>query len=213
MRHLHVRIKDYLLANTNSIIRVLILSDVCYIAGAGLLGPIFSLFVIDFIQGGGAEVAGIAIAVYLVTKSLAQIPVGMIVDRVRGDVDDFWFMFGGLFVASLVPISYLFISTPLQLYAAEFVLGLALAVNFPPYMALFTKYVDENREATAWSIYFTISDFASAGTAALGGLLATVVGFHAVIIGITCLGLIGTFSMLSIRHHLRPVPVKADVNA
>lgn len=203
MRSIHAHIRDYFLGNTNNVIRFLIIGDVVYYAGTGLLGPIFSIFIEDFIQGGGVEVAGIAAAVYLFTKSIAQIPIGAFVDKIRGDYDDFWFMFGGLLIASLVPLSYLFISTPLELYAAQFVLGIALAFNFPSFMALFTKYLNDNKEATAWSIYFTAYDFATAGAAALGGVLAVTLGFHAVIIGVSVLGVLGAFALFPIRKHLR----------
>lgn len=196
-------IRDYLLLTSHHpVIRFLILGDVAYYAGAGLLGPIFALFIEDFVVGGSAEVAGIAAAVYLITKSIAQIPAGALVDKICGDRDDFWFMFGGLVVASLVPISYLFITTPLELYLAQFVLGLALAFNFPSFMALFTKYLADNKEATAWSVYFTTTDLALAAAAALGGYLATTVGFEAVIIALSAVGCMGALLLLPIRGHL-----------
>jgi MFS family permease len=197
-------IRDYLLlANLDPVIRFLIIGDVIYYAGAGLLGPIFALFVADFVGGPSAEVAGIAAAVYLLTKSIAQIPAGILVDKICGDKDDFWFMFGGLVVASLMPLCYLFVSTPIQLYLVQFVLGLALAFNFPSFMALFTKYLTDNKEATAWSMYFTLTDLAMAGAAALGGYLAVTLGFEAVIIAVSSIGFVGALLLLPIRKHLR----------
>ena len=63
---------EYLLDHLNPVIRWLIIGDVLYYAGVGLLGPIFALFIVDFIEGGNIEVAGIAIAIYLITKSVFQ---------------------------------------------------------------------------------------------------------------------------------------------
>ncbi len=195
--------RNFFLSHTSPVIRFLILGDVVFYAAIGILGPIFALFVVGFIEGGSAEVAGIAIAVYLVTKSLAQIPAAYIVDKVCGDRDDFWFMFGGLMAASVAHLLLLFVRTPMELYAVEFLIGLALAFNFPSFYALFTKYIPDNREATSWSIYYTVLDLASAGAAALGGFLATVVGFEAVILAVAGFGFVGGILLLPIRSRLK----------
>ncbi len=191
------------LLRANPVIKFLIFGDVVFFSAAGLLGPIFSLFVVDFIEGGSAEVAGIAIAIYLITKSIAQIPAAAIIDRICGDRDDFWFIFGSLIFASFIPLSFLFISTPIELYAAQFLLGLAYAFQFPSFMALFTKYIPDTKEATMWGIYFTMLDLVSAATAAIGGYLATTLGFPTVVIATTCFEFIGAFLFLPIRKHIR----------
>lgn len=194
---------DHFFTGMNPVIRFLIAGDVIYYAGAGLLGPIFAIFVEDFVVGGGPAVAGTAAAIYLITKSIAQIPAGALVDKICGDRDDFWFMFGGLLAASLVPLSYLFITTPGELYIAQFILGIALAFNFPSFMALFTKYIADNKEATVWSMYFTLADLAMAVAAAVGGYIATAFGFDIVIIAVSSIGVVGTLALLPIRSRLR----------
>lgn len=200
-----ISISDFLLTRTSPVVRFLILGDILFYLATGLLGPIFALFVVDFIHGGSAEVAGIAMAVFLITRSVAQIPAGHIVDTVCGDRDDFWFMFCGFIVASLAPLMYLFITEPIELYVVQFIYGLALAFNFPTFYSLFTKYIPESKEASAWSIYQTFIDLASAIAAALGGILATTIGFHAVIVGVTVVGFLGAISVLPIRKHLRNI--------
>jgi MFS family permease len=196
-------LRDFLLEHTNPIIRFLILADVVFFGAVGLLTPIFSIFVIEYIKGGTPAVAGIAIAVYLVTRSIFQVPAARIMDSICGDRDDFWFMFGGLLVSSLVPLAYFFISTPYALYAVQFVYGLALAFYYPSFYGLFTKYIPQNKEATAWSIYQTFIDLSSAATAAGGGILATLAGFGPVLLGVAALGTLGTIALLPIRGHLR----------
>jgi MFS family permease len=198
-------LKDFLLENTSHVIRLLIIGDVLFFSAVGLLGPIFALFVEGNIatSGNTAEVVGIATAIFLITRSIGQIPAARIVDKICGDRDDFWFMFWGLVVASIAPLLYLFISTPLELYGVQFISGLALAFNFPSFYGLFTKYIPQSREATAWSIYQTFIDLASAVTAAVGGYIATAFGFHIVIMGVTTIGLIGALALFPVRKHLR----------
>ena len=86
-----IPIHDLLLLKMNPVIRFLILADVVFYTGAGLLGPIFAIFITDFIVGGTPAVAGIAIAVYALTKSVAQLPAAAIIDKICGDKDDFSF--------------------------------------------------------------------------------------------------------------------------
>lgn len=194
---------EYLLDHLNPVIRWLIIGDVLYYAGVGLLGPIFALFIVDFIEGGSIEVAGIAIAIYLITKSVFQIPAAMIIDKICGDKDDFWFMFFSLLVAAIVPLTYLFVSSPLELYLAQFILGVALAFNFPSFLALFTKYISQSKEATTWSVYYTLLDLFSAIAAAVGAIMATMFGFVPVIIAVSAIGIVGAFILLPMQHYLR----------
>lgn len=209
MKHLQL-FRGFFLQHTNPVIRFLILGDVMFYSAAGLLGPIFAIFVLDFIPGATIAVAGTATAIALVTRSIGQIPAARFIDRIRGDVDDFWFMFGGLAVASLLPLFYLVISTPLQLYLVQFAYGLALAFNWPSFYGLFTKYIPLEREATAWSIYQTFVDLGGAAAAATGGILAQYVGFDTVIVGVSTLGLAGALALIPIKKHLRAyAPVKA----
>ncbi len=198
-----ISFKDYLLKSVSPVIRFLIIGDVIYYAGVGLLGPIFALFVVDTIQGGSAEVAGIAIAIYLLTKSIMQIPAGYIIDKICGERDDFWFMFIGLLAASIIQFFYIFVSTPMELFILQFLLGIALAFNFPSFMALFTRHISEKREATLWSIYYTLFDLASSGAAAIGGILAVIFGFKVIIVIGSIIGIIGALSLLPIRDHIR----------
>lgn len=64
------KINHYFLKDINPVIRFLILSDTILIGAAGLLGPIFALFIEQFIDGGNEAVAGIAAGIYLFSRSV-----------------------------------------------------------------------------------------------------------------------------------------------
>lgn len=198
-----VPLSDLFLLKMNPLLRFFIMADVVAYAGAGMLAPIFALFIDGFIEGGSAEVAGVAAAIFLFTKSAAQIPAAAIIDKICGERDDFWVLFIGMIVASLVPLSYLFISTPLELYITQFVLGLSLAATFPSFMALFTRHMEPGREATVWGVYYMLIDFSAAAAGAIGGVVAATVGFEAVILGVTAIGLMGALLYLPAEIHLR----------
>jgi len=195
-------VRHYFLKDINPVVRFLILSDTVFVGSAGLLGPIFALFIEDFIVGGNAAVAGVAAGVYLLSRSVLQIPIAHLLDRVRGERDDFWFLVGFTLVASLVPLSYLWISTPFELYMTQFVLGLFSAFTFPSYMAIFTRHIDKGKEGTEWGIYYTLTDISGALLAMVGGYVAASVGFPLLIILVVVSSLCGSLLLLPIRPYI-----------
>ena len=198
----------YFLKDMNPVIRLLIISDTVFIGAAGLLGPIFALFIEDFIQGGNAAVAGLAAGIFLFTKSVFQIPIAHMIDKIRGEKDDFWLMFICTFIISLLPLFYLVINTPLQLYLIQLILGLFTAFTFPTYMAIFTRHIDKEKEGTEWGVYFTLTDLTSAALASIGGFLATTQGFPTLIFTVVILSTIGSLILWPIKPYIKPAPRK-----
>ncbi|MCK5027723.1 MAG: hypothetical protein KAS07_04860, partial [Candidatus Pacebacteria bacterium] len=82
----------FALRQINPVIKFLTVADILIIGGFGLISPIFAIFVLGSIKGGNIEVAGTAVALYLLAKSVVQIPTASIVDRIKGEIDDFWLL-------------------------------------------------------------------------------------------------------------------------
>jgi len=80
----------------NKIVKYLILSDIAFFTGWGLVSPIFPIFVLDRIQGGTALVVGTATAIYWIVKALLEFPVGTLLDKHAGEKDDYFFLVSGL---------------------------------------------------------------------------------------------------------------------
>jgi len=203
MRAKNERLKFTFLHNINPVVRFLIISDTIFMGGMGLLGPIFALYINDFIIGGNEAVAGVAAAIYLFTKSGLQVPVAYMIDRIKGETDDFWVVFLFTVIISIMPIAYLFIDTPLELYIVQFIIGILTAFTFPSFMALFTRHIDKKKEGTEWGAYYSMTDLTSAGFAAVGGYLAMSQGFNVLIIVVVIVSLSGALLLWPIRSHLK----------
>lgn len=203
MKQRSAKLQHYFLKDINPVIRLLIISDTVLVGAAGLLGPIFALFIEDFIQGGNAAVAGLAASIYLFTKSVFQIPIAHFIDRIRGERDDFWLMFIFTIIIAFIPLLYLIITTPFQLYIVQFILGLFTAFTFPTYMAIFTRHIDKEKEGTEWGIYFTLTDLTSAALAAVGGYIATTQGFPVLIIAVVVVSFIGAMLLWPIKPYIK----------
>ncbi|HNP75408.1 MAG TPA: MFS transporter [bacterium] len=194
--------RNRFLINVNPVIRWLTISDFIIIGSSGLLSPIFAVFITDYLPHSNVQVAGIAITIFLLTKSLAQIPLATIIDRIKGERDDFWILFWGSMVMSLIPIFYIFVQNIAQLYFIQAINGLVTAATFPAYMAIFHRHLDPGKEGTELGVYYTLTDVASAATGAIGGSLAYYIGFKWVFIAVSILSLVGTLALLMIRNRM-----------
>jgi DHA1 family quinolone resistance protein-like MFS transporter len=188
----------------NTVIRWLIISDIVCLSAAALFSPIFALFVQESIVAVDATVVvGTATAIFLLVQSIAQVPLAQLIDKIRGERDDYAIMFWGMIFTSLIPLLYLVIHTPVQLYVVQAVYGLGTAATFPSFLAIFTRHVDHHNEGTEWGVYYTMTGIASAATAAIGGQLATIVGFNGVIEVFVVASVLGSLLLLPIKHYVR----------
>ncbi|MCA9353998.1 MAG: MFS transporter [Candidatus Kaiserbacteria bacterium] len=184
------------LREINPVIRLFIVSDFFIIGGLGLITPIFALFITDFIQGATIETVGVATAVYLVTRSVGQLPIGILIDRWKGQKDDMIILLIATFGFAIIALLYSMIDTVLELYAVQFIFGLLSAASYPTWYAVFTRSIDEGKEGFEWSAYQTIADFSAAITAAVGSYIAAVFSFDAVFYVMASFSVIGAASLV-----------------
>ena len=187
----------------NKIIRTLILSDIFIISGFGLVSPILAVFFTEQIQGGDVKVAGLASTVYLITKSLLILPVGRFIDRKKGEKDDFYAMVLGSTLTSFVPFSYLFISSPAQVYLVQMLYGLGEALSYPSWLAIFTRHVGSKKTGFTWGLYYTMTDVFGAITAGVGGAIASHLGFRPLFMVVGTMSLVGSSVLLLFYKELR----------
>jgi len=188
----------------NRVIRVLITSDFLLQSGWGLIGPIFAIFIIEKVPGGSLVTVGLIVATYWFVKSIIQPFISHSLDTVKGERDDFKFMFRGLVVANLIPLGYLFITQIWQIFLLEAIRGLAMACVVPTWSAIFTRHIDKGWEAFSWSIESTSIGLAAGLSAAFGGIIAAFLGFKAVFVLVAAFGLTSAFTLLLIRNQVFP---------
>jgi len=193
-----------MLKSINKVIKILIASDIFLQSGWGLIGPIFAIFLTKQIQGGDLKMVGFIAATYWVTKSIVQPLIAHRLDREHGEKDDFIFLVAGMYVANLVPLGYVFSFLPWHIFTLEFIRGLAMACVVPTWAAIFTRHIDKGREAFSWSLESTGIGFAAAAAGAIGGILASILGFRVVFVLLSLFGLISSSILLLIRNQIFP---------
>ncbi len=189
----------------NKIVKILIISDISFWTGWGLLTPVFAIFIIDKIQGGTALVVGIASAFFLIVKSILRIPIGKALDGKVSEKDDYLVMVLGTFIASLVSFGYIFSSLPWHIYLLEAIHGAGLALALAGWMAIFSRHIEKGKESTQWGWNETTLGLGMGVAGALGGFFVTKFGFNLVFSLVGVLGLIGAFLLFGLRNEIKGV--------
>lgn len=190
----------------NRIIKYLILSDLIFYMGWGLLTPIFAIFIIERINGGTPLVVGIATSIYWIVISILRIPFGVFLDKKTGERDDYAFMVSGLFLGAIVPFGYLYCTWPWQLYFLQAVYALGMAMSLAGWSAIFTRKIDKGREATEWSLSATGYSLGTGIAGVVGGYTVGQFGFNPVFMAVGILGLIGVALLLLVRQDIMKIP-------
>jgi MFS family permease len=186
----------------NRVIKTLIASDFLLQAGWGLSGPIFAIFLTKQIQGGDIKMVGFVAMTYWIVKSIIQPFIAHQLDKNHGERDDFLFLILGMYVSNLIPLGYIFSSQPWHIFSLEAIRALAMACVIPTWAGIFTRHIDKGREAFSWSMESTGLGFAAGIAGAIGGVLASTLGFKAVFVLVSIFGLLSSSALLLIRHQI-----------
>jgi len=188
----------------NKVVKLLILSDIALLGGLGFIAPIFAIFLTDRIEGGSVEVAGFAAAIYLIVKSIFVIPFGKYLDRNHGEKDDLWFVVISTLLVSFVVFGYIFSKYTWHIYSLQALYGIAMAMNVPSYTAIFTRHIDQDKEAFDWSVRSCLTGIGAGLAGALGGIVANYFGFNILFMGIGTLIFFSSFLPFLIKKDIFP---------
>jgi len=181
----------------NRTIKLLLLSDVFVTTGFGLIAPIFAIFVKENIVGGTIFTAGIATTLFLLVKGVLQLPFSRYVDAHDNKVR--WLMVGTL-LGTVVPLFYLFSTSIYHIYIAQALYGLAAALAYPTWLALWSTNLDKKHEGYEWSLYSTFTGLGAALTAAVGSAIAEFIGFQYTFALVAILTFVGGLVLLGLER-------------
>jgi len=187
----------------NRIVFFLIKADFWFFSALGLVAPVFAVFLTDQLKDGSIEVAGFAVAIYWIVKSIFEIPIAKFLDKHKGERDDLMFLVAGYLIVALIHFGYTQATLSWHIYILEFFYALAMALAMPGWSAIFTRHIDKGREGFDWSIEHVVYSVGTGITGALSGILVTNYGFNTIFI---IAGIIATIGALT------PLLVYKDVN-
>lgn len=186
----------------DKVIKILIISDVLIVSAFTIFGPVFAIFVNKQIIGASIKTVGFAIAIYWIVRTFVQLPIAKFLDRRSGERDDFIALVFGSILFSVIPILYIFIKYPWQIYALHGFFGLADSLAIPAYFSIFSRHLTPYRMSFEWSLRSVAIGVGSAVVSALGGKLADVFGFEYVFILISIFSFIGSLILIFLHPYL-----------
>lgn len=167
-------------------LRILLFTDGLFLLAASMLGPIYAIFVEKI--GGDILVAGASFAIFSLILGIVILIMGKIEDKVLKETE-LWVSIG-YFIIALGFFSYLFVKSPWHLFIAQAILGLGEAIESPAYSAVYSKHLDHKKRAFQWGSWDAMRNFAAAGGALVGALIAFNFNFQALFVIMGSLSLV-----------------------
>jgi MFS family permease len=159
--------------NINRLVQYFILADLVFLAGWGLLDPIFAIFVVQKIEAATIATVGSLVGVYWIVKSVLQIPVSLFLDKIEGEKDDFYTLIIGLLIAAIALFSFMAATKIWHVYAIQVVKAIAFALYLPAWRAIFSRHLDKGKVAFEWALSSTSVGLSMGLMAIVGGALAS----------------------------------------
>jgi len=180
----------------NRTLKVLMASDMFYFTGFGLVAPIVAIFIKEDLTGGTIFTAGIATTIFIVIKSLIQLPFSRFIDAHNQKVK--WVKIGYTFII-LNPFIYFFADHINYIYLAEALHGLGSGLAFPAWLGLWSTHLDKGHESFEWSLYSTMVGVGSAITAAVGAAITEFVGFNLTFLMVGVMSIAGFVALFFLK--------------
>lgn len=172
-------------------IRNFIMADTALFGGWGFIDPVFSVFIVREIVGASVVTVGFTVALYWIVKSLVQIPIGIILDRIKGEKDDFYVLIAAMIVIGIAAFLFMFATRVWHVYLIQAFKAVGFAMYVATWPPLFSRHIDRDHYSLDWSLDSTSVGLAM-GLAGFGsGIVATWWGYHAVF------AVAGIFSFIS----------------
>ncbi len=182
------------------VLRALALDDVSFWGADRLISVIFALFIVSNITGGSATHVGIALMIRQLVIAFLSVPVGRLLDKHKGYIDEVYFLaLSGI----LAGVAYIFLgfSTQLwQVYILMACIGVAHTFNLDTWRVLFYGLIKKGEQGETTGIYQTIMSVTGALILVIGGIVADKYGYSTIMWIGAVMTIIAGIIPLSIKH-------------
>lgn len=184
------------------IVFYLLTADIFIISGFGLIDPIFAVFLTDKIEGMTLTAVGVASSIFLVSKSVVQLPFARHVDT-HNDANDLKWLLRATTIVMLVPLLYIAAENVYHVYLIQLVYGLGSGIVYATWLGLWSLHLDKGKESFEWSMHSTLTSVGTAVAATMGAVIAEAYGFNTLFIIVSALSLGGVLLLLHLQRNTR----------
>ncbi len=199
-----MRIRVNINIKLNKLVKYFVLSDLVLIAGWGLIQPIFSIFVIQSVQGATLVTVGISAAIYWILRSIIQLPLAKFLDRRKEEKDDFYMLIFGLMIAAFSAVLFVFVREAWQLYLVQIFHAVGFALYFVAWPGIFSRHLDKDKVSFEWALDNTAASIGAGVSAFAGGVIASRYGFSAVFLSVAALSVFSVLILMMVPEFLFP---------
>lgn len=188
----------------NRVTKFFIFSDLLLLFGLGLMDPIFAVFLIEGVNGATLISIGFLSTIYWTVKGILQVPIALFLDKTDGEKDDFSAIIFGLMISSVASFSLMLVTQMWQVYLIQIVKAFGFAMYVPAWSAIFSRHLDKDHTAYDWAVQSTSIGFGIGIAGAVGGTVASYVGFKFVFLLVGLLSLASAGLLLFIPNLILP---------
>ena len=201
-----MRIKVNINIKVGRLVKYFVISDFFLLAGWGLIDPVLSVFIIQRVVGGTLMTIGIAAAIYWIIRSVAQIPIANMLDRIPGERDDFMALVGGLLLVGVSAIAMCWVTRIWELYLVHAIQAIAFAFYYAAWPTIYSRHLDKDAISLDWSLDSSVSGVGAGVAGFLGGVIAGTLGYDVVFVGAGIMAFIAAFVLLAVPDLILPKP-------
>lgn len=156
----------------NNTVILLTLADIFSWSPVLIISALSGVYLSQKLGVDAVKFVGIGTSIYYFTRSLFQIPMGYVTDKIKGDKDEILLLATGVILMGLPYTLYPNIATPAHYYILQFIFGIGACLNVTNWRKLFATNIDSGIEGTQYAFYETIISLSTAVISLLVGGLA-----------------------------------------
>lgn len=145
--------------------------------GAGLLGPVYPLFVLNRFSVSVVDV-GFLLTVFGFSSALFKVIAGKMVDA----YDKEKIFLSGVILGAACSLAYIFASDVIQLYLLEFLSGVSYALEDPARLVIISEMGGRKRKGLIFGISESAYELAGSLAALIAALIVSNFGFESIFI-------------------------------
>ncbi|MBN2112067.1 MFS transporter [Candidatus Woesearchaeota archaeon] len=161
----------------NRALRILLVTNALVLIAAGMLGPIYALFVEKV--GGNLLDASLTGGVFALAAGITTLIAGRYADKMKESELIVVFGYGVMGIGFLL---YMYANSIWFLFLIQALIGFSEAIYSPAFDALYSKHLTKHKAGREWGAWESINYFTGFAGAVLGGIIVVTFGFNAIFI-------------------------------